>query len=113
MEPLDPIRGEITEIVGGPSSGRTSHLLACLCDVVSRGEAAALVDTEETFEGFTVGYVELPGALRIEARLTEPDPTKLRIGQEMELRIIPLGRTKDGDTTMIYAFAPVQEEASA
>lgn len=70
-------------------------------------------DTEETFEGFTVGYVELPGALRIEARLTEPDPTKLRIGQEMELRIIPLGRTKDGDTTMIYAFAPVQEEASA
>lgn len=50
MEPLDPIRGEITEIVGGPSSGRTSHLLACLCDVVSRGEAAALVDTEETFD---------------------------------------------------------------
>ena len=47
---LDPIRGEITEIVGGPSSGRTSHLLACLGDVVSRGETAALVDTEETFD---------------------------------------------------------------
>jgi hypothetical protein len=50
MERLDPIRGEITEIVGGPSSGRTSHLLACLRDVVSRGETAALVDTEETFD---------------------------------------------------------------
>src|SRR3989449_9740765 len=45
-----PIRGEITEIVGAPSSGRTSHLVACLRDVVSRGEPAALVDTEETFD---------------------------------------------------------------
>jgi hypothetical protein len=45
-----PIRGEITEIVGARSSGRTSHLIACLGDVVSRGETAALVDTEETFD---------------------------------------------------------------
>jgi hypothetical protein len=49
-ESLAPIRGEITEIVGGLSSGRTSHLLACLGEVVSRGETAALVDTEETFD---------------------------------------------------------------
>ncbi len=45
-----PIRGEITEIVGGPSSGRTSHLVACLRYVASRGETAALVDTEEVFD---------------------------------------------------------------
>jgi hypothetical protein len=45
-----PIRGEIIEIVGAPSSGRTSHLIACLGDVVCRGETAALVDTEETFD---------------------------------------------------------------
>jgi hypothetical protein len=49
-EHVAPIRGEITEIVGAPSSGRTSHLLACLGEVVSRGETAALVDTEETFD---------------------------------------------------------------
>lgn len=49
-ERLIPIRGEITEIVGGMSSGRTSHLLACLGDVVGRGETAALIDTEETFD---------------------------------------------------------------
>jgi hypothetical protein len=47
---LAPTRGEITEIVGGLSSGRTSHLLACLGDVVGRGETAALVDTEEIFD---------------------------------------------------------------
>src|SRR2546428_13231937 len=49
-ECLAPARGEITEIVGGLSSGRTSHLLACLRGVVGRGETAALVDTEETFD---------------------------------------------------------------
>ena len=47
---LAPIRGEITEIVGGLSSGRTSHLLACLGEVVDRGETAALIDTEEIFD---------------------------------------------------------------
>jgi hypothetical protein len=47
---LAPIRGEIVEIVGGLSSGRTSHLLACLGEVVGRGETAALVDTEEIFD---------------------------------------------------------------
>ncbi|WP_286958398.1 MULTISPECIES: Zn-ribbon domain-containing OB-fold protein [Arsenicicoccus] len=70
-------------------------------------------DTDETFEAFTVGYVELPNALRVEARLTEPDATKLQIGQEMELVIIPLGKDKDGNTTMIYAFAPVGQELSS
>ena len=61
-----PIRGEITEIVGAPSSGRTSHLIACLGDVVSRGDTAALVDTEETFDpgsaaqaGIVVGAIAL------------------------------------------------------
>src|SRR5262249_57786510 len=47
---LAPTRGEITEIVGGLSSGRTSHLLACLGEVVGRGETAALIDTEEIFD---------------------------------------------------------------
>jgi hypothetical protein len=51
MDPsLRPIPGEITEIVGDLSTGRTSHLLACLSDVVERGETAALVDSEETFD---------------------------------------------------------------
>lgn len=65
-------------------------------------------DTAETFQPFAVGYVELPGALRVEARLTEADPEKLRIGQEMELRIVPFSRDAEGNETMIYAFAPVE-----
>jgi uncharacterized OB-fold protein len=63
----------------------------------------------EVFEPFAVGYVELPGALRVEARLTEADPAKLAIGQEMELRIVPFCTDEEGNQTMIYAFAPVTE----
>src|SRR5439155_711895 len=50
MERVAAARGEITEIVGRPSSGRTSLLVACLRDVAQSGETAALVDTEETFD---------------------------------------------------------------
>jgi uncharacterized OB-fold protein len=66
-------------------------------------------DDATTFEPFAVGYVELPGALRVEARLTESDPAKLRIGQEMELRIVPFGKDAAGNETVLYAFAPVEE----
>ena len=65
-------------------------------------------DDARSFRPFTVGYVELPGALHVEARLTEPDPAKLTIGQQMELVIEPLGVDSDGNQTMIYAFAPVE-----
>ena len=43
----------------------------------------------EEFEPYGVGYVELPGEVRVEARLTESDPSKLQIGMAMELTLIP------------------------
>ena len=43
----------------------------------------------EEFIPYGVGYVELPGEVRVEARLTESDPSKLQIGMEMELTLIP------------------------
>jgi uncharacterized OB-fold protein len=66
-------------------------------------------DTPETFVPFSVGYVELPGALKVEARLTEPDPANLEIGQEMRLAIVPFGSTADGDETVMFAFSPMDQ----
>jgi uncharacterized OB-fold protein len=64
-------------------------------------------ETEQSFKPFGVGYVELPGALRIETRLTENDPARLRIGAEVEL-VFYTHRTEDNGTEIInYAFAPV------
>jgi uncharacterized OB-fold protein len=53
------------------------------------------------FEPYGVGYVEFPGYLRVEGRLTESSPERLRIG--MTMRVVSLVRA--GDTT--YAFSPV------
>ena len=62
--------------------------------------------TAEDFEPFGVGYVELPGELRVEARLTEADPARLRIGMPMELVLVPA--PGDGDA-LTYAFRPAEE----
>ena len=43
-------RGEITEIVGRLSSGRTSLFTACLRDVTRTGAVAALVDVDHAFD---------------------------------------------------------------
>ena len=60
----------------------------------------------KTFESFGVGYVELPGQVKVETRLTESDPEKLEIGMEMELTLVPLYTNDDGDEVMTFAFAP-------
>ena len=53
------------------------------------------------------GYVELPGEVRVEARLTESDPKQLRIGMPMELTLIPVPGASD---KLTFAFRPVSEE---
>lgn len=68
------------------------------------------LETAETFEPFGLGYVELPGAVRVETRLTENDPKKLRIGAEMEMTVYVHSIDDDGTRVMNYAFAPVSEE---
>jgi uncharacterized OB-fold protein len=68
-------------------------------------------DTPETFEPYALGYVELPGELLVQARFTESDPNRLRIGQEMELRIVPYTTRPDGTEVLTYAFAPVGDES--
>lgn len=66
----------------------------------------------KTFTPFGVGYVELPGEVKVETRLTEADPSKLTIGMEMEMVVVPLGTDADGNEIVTFAFAPVEEESS-
>ena len=62
-------------------------------------------DAEE-FEPYGVGYVELPGEVRVEARLTEADPARLRIGMPMELVLVP---APGASGALTYAFPPVED----
>lgn len=61
----------------------------------------------EEFEPYGVGYIELPGEVRVEARLTESDPGRLRIGMPMELTLIPVPGASDKRT---FAFRPVEDQ---
>jgi uncharacterized OB-fold protein len=63
------------------------------------------VDDPEGFEPFGVGYVELPGEVRVEARLTVADPDQLWIGMPMELTLIPAPGA-GGSAVVTYAFQP-------
>jgi uncharacterized OB-fold protein len=64
-------------------------------------------DTDETFEPYALGYVELPGHCRVESRLTGASIDGLRIGMEMKLAIIPFRKDEAGNEVMTFAFRPV------
>ena len=61
----------------------------------------------DPFVPFAVGYVELPGEVRVETRLTEHDPDVLQIGMEMELAVVPFRTDDDGNEVVTFAFRPV------
>ena len=63
--------------------------------------------TGEDFVPFGVGYVELPGEVKVETRLTEADPEVLVHGMEMELAIVPFRIDDEGNEVVTFAFRPV------
>jgi uncharacterized protein len=65
-------------------------------------------ETAETFQPFGVGIVQLGDEVRVEGRLTEADPAKLRIGMEVQLVIIPFRCEIDGTEVMTFAFEPLE-----
>ncbi len=61
----------------------------------------------EPFEPFALAYVELPGEVIVESRLTGFDFSKLDCGLPARLTTIPFGSASDGATLTTYAFEPV------
>ncbi|MEM1113953.1 MAG: OB-fold domain-containing protein [Pseudomonadota bacterium] len=68
-------------------------------------------ETLETFKPYGVGYIELPGAVRVEGRLTENDPDKLRIGMAMEVIFDVWTQDEEGNDLVTFAFRPVEDAA--
>ena len=67
--------------------------------------------TGKDFVPFGVGLVQLglqkDAVIRVEGRLTENDPAKLRFGMEVELTMVPLTTDGEGDEVVTFAFQPV------
>lgn len=65
----------------------------------------------DAFEPYAVGYIELDGALIVEARLTDVAFDALTIG--MRMRLVPLPFTlADGTQRTTFAFAPIESVAA-
>lgn len=66
-------------------------------------------ETIETFKPYGVGYVEMPGGVRVEARLEESDPSRLKIGMPMQLKIVPFRVDENGNELMTFVFRSSSE----
>ncbi|PXY36808.1 DNA-binding protein [Prauserella flavalba] len=63
-----------------------------------------------TADSYGVGYVELPGELIVEARLTEADPERLRIGMPVELVLVPFRTDESGVDVHTFAFGEARHD---
>ena len=68
-------------------------------------------ETPETFRPYGVGYVELPCGLKVESRLRENDPEKLRIGMPMKLEIVHVRKDSDGSDLVTFQFCAAKEDS--
>ena len=64
-------------------------------------------DTNETFKPYYLGYVELPGEVRVETRLQVDNTSHLAIGMEMEFCVVKFCEDDAGNEVMTFAFKPV------
>ncbi|MGH3674330.1 MAG: Zn-ribbon domain-containing OB-fold protein [Mycobacterium sp.] len=67
-------------------------------------------ETEADFQGFVVGYVDLPGACLVQTRIDVPPERAAdaaAIGTEVETVAIEFTRGGDGSPVHTYAFRPV------
>ena len=63
--------------------------------------------TGKDFVPFGVGLVQLGDQIRVEGRLTENDPAKLKFGMEVELTMVPFTTDEEGNEIVTFAFQPV------
>lgn len=81
-------------------------------------EPKAPYAAEGPFEPYGVGYVELAAEAEgaspvlVESRLSENTADRLRIGDEMELRIVLFRHDADGHQLVTFSFRPVAEPVS-
>ena len=64
----------------------------------------------EDFEPFAIGYIELPSATIVEARLDHVAFDALKIGMPMQLTVLPFTTDANGNQVNLFAFAPIGED---
>jgi len=110
--PADPAQDDVDEIL----LSRTGTLFTWTTQQFVPPSPPYTGDTDPaSFETYAVGYVELPEGILVEGRLTESEPERLTIGQQMELVLVPFGERPAADggpwrEIVTFAFAPVASQ---
>ena len=103
-------RGHLSEIVGPPSSGRTSALIAVLAAATDRGEVVALIDTFDNFDPVSSqeAGVDLSRVLWVRGRQSAPRMTSHCIDQAIKAVGLVLQTARFGVVAVDFAEAPVR-----
>lgn len=67
----------------------------------------------DDFTPYAVGYVELPGEVKVETLLADVEPGELTIGMPMELTIVPFRSTESDEPLAMFAFRPCTTEPAS
>ena len=102
-------RGHLSEIVGPPSSGRTSTLLAVLAAATNRGEVVALIDTFDNFDPVSSqeAGVDLSRVLWVRGRQSALPMASHCIDQAVKAAGLVLQTERFGVVAVDFAEAPV------
>ncbi len=85
-------RGQMSEIVGARSSGRTSLMVSAMAGAAARGELVALVDTFDTFDPASAraGGLDLSRLLWVRGRAESPKPDRESQAMDHALKALNL-----------------------
>ena len=65
----------------------------------------------DNFKPYGVGYIEMPGGVKVESRLLGLGEDEWRIGMDMQLELEPFPVSENDDHTVTYAFRAVAEKS--
>jgi len=102
-------RGHLSEIVGPPSSGRTSALCAVFAAATNRGEVVALIDTFDNFDPVSshAAGVDLSRVLWVRGRQGAPRMASHCIDQAIKAAGLVLQTEQFGVVAVDLSEAPV------
>ena len=103
-------RGHLSEIVGPPSSGRTSALIAVIAAATDRGEVVALIDTFDNFDPISSqeAGVDLSRVLWVRGRQSAPRMASHYIDQAVKAVGLVMQTERFGVVAVDFAEAPVR-----
>ena len=103
-------RGHLSEVVGPPSSGRTSVLAAVIAAATDRGEAVALIDTFDNFDPVSsqAAGVDLSRVLWVRGRQSAPRMASHCIDQAVKAVGLVMQTDRFGVIAVDFAEAPAQ-----